>query len=1761
MYEHAEVLHEGPHNRVTRAWRTTDRVPVVIKQLRGAWPAPRELARFRREYDMLVALDGAGAPRPIAFEVHDGVAQIVMEDLPGASLEEVLAERRLSLEESLAIALHAAEAIERAHARDVHHRDINPSNLLVDLPSGAVWLIDFGLSSRVTHGLASPRPLSSLEGTPAYLAPEQTGRMNRAVDARADLYAFGATLYALFAGRPPFVCADLLEYVHAHLAREPASLAALAPTLPSALAELVMTLLRKRPEERYQSAAGVVLDLRRCRDALSAGAIPEGFALVGRGLSARPEFPQDLHGREAELARLTAAFEEVVQGARGVALVSGEPGIGKTSLVFELQRPATVAGARMLQGKFDQFTRDVPFAAVAQALDGFFTDALSGTHAAVDGWRARLLAAVGPNGRVLTDLVPGAEALLGPQPPVDELGPTEAEQRLQETFRRVIGTIAGPGHAVVLFLDDLQWADLPSLRLLETLFRDPQLGHLLLVGAWRDTEVDAAHALVPTLDALRASGARIEPLHLGPLRGTDCERILGHALHAEAAATRELAAVLHAKTGGNPFFLRRLVEELGDSHALHFDRETLTWRWDLAAIRERAVTDNVVTFLRHDLERLSGDARRGLSAAAWIGTRFDLALLGEVTGIAPADLLAALHGAIEHRFVVPLEDDYWDAAAAVGRDFGFAFVHDRIQQAAGELVSAAETARTRLALARAMHRLGAAAAEADVFRIAEHFNAALDLVVDPAERATVVEVNFEAGRRAMQSAAYAPAHRLLEAAATVAGPGLWDTDPALARALHLLAARAAWLVGDVALMRARVDELRARPGSAVDRLDAEWVLIQSQIVRGELHEGITAALAALAAVGVSLPRYPTLEEVRAGLGSALGVIGARTTDDLAALATCDDAVEGAARRMLVGISSASYVVTPNLLPLLSVELVIRTVGKGLTRESSYGFGVFALSLCAGWHLALGYEYGRLALRLLERIPDPAFGGRTRHVLNHFVRAWTEPVRQIYREGSDLARTLLDAGDLEYAGWVFETNAVYGYASGVALDAQVVAQERALTFMRQNKLLAAHEATIQFVQLVRGLRGESADPSRLVGEEYDEDKALAAYRASGYRAGALVLAVCMLSARVIFRDYVGAVEAARLAFEFQDGALAIVYQCSMRVLAAVAELSCLDGLDADARAARLAAVREWRVQVAIAAERSAHNAEHQLALLDAELARAAGDIGTAIERYDHAIARAAAGGFVHDEALAGERAGLFHLGRGSRHIARAYLQEARFAWQRWGATAKVAQLDALHGELLAPAERSVQSPRTFERSTELAGAMLDLDTILKASQAISGEVELDGLLTRAMRILLENVGARKGVLLLRSRGVLAIEAEGLAESDGVELLGGIAFEDGARVPPTIVRRVWRRGAAEVHDDVADAPESALDPYLQRVRPRSVLCAPVQHQGRAMGVLYFENDLSAGAFTEARVRVLEVLAPQVAISVENARLHAAQDRFVPYQFLRSLNRSDIVEVEIGDHAQKEVSVFFSDIRSFTSLIERLPAAEALIFINSYFATAEPAIQGHGGFIDTYLGDGIMALFDAAGSNADDAVAGAIAMQHALGRFNAARLAQGLRAVHTGIGINTGTVMLATLGGGRSLKCGVVGDAVNLAARVEGLTRRYEVGVLISDATLSAMRAPERVGKRRVGRVRVKGREQPLTLYEIIDAEDARSRDARHATLAQHEAAVDAFFARDFAGAQAGFADCLSASPEDPLPLYFLNRLRRLIAEGAGPEWDGVETMTEK
>jgi len=1724
-FDELEVLYEGPRTRVVRA-RGADGATVILKQVAGGWTDPASVDRLRREHDLLRLADAHGAPRAIALHLDD-TPQLALEDHGAVALRDYLPTARAGARAALEIACHLTDAVAAVHARGVLHRDVNPANAIVRPDTREVWLIDFGLASPLPRRRTRAAPVATLEGTPAYLAPEQTSRMNRAVDARADLYSLGATLYELFGGRPPHEADDLIGYAHAHLAAEPPRLEPVVPDLPPATVDLVHTLLRKSPDARYQSAAGLALDLRALRDALDGSGNVE---LRGRVLGERPELPQGLVGREVEIEQLHAAFERARGGDRAVAWVTGAPGVGKTSLVHELVRAVTVAGGRLLEGKLDQLARDVPLAAFCAVLEGFAADVLAGSTDAVERWRRTLDDAVAPNGRVLVDLAPSLGALLGPQPALVELGPTQARRRLEETMRRALGAIATPDQTLVVFLDDLQWADLATLRVIEALFRDPDLAHVLLIGAWRDREVGPDHPLLPTLEAIAEVDTPTTRIDLGPLDRDQVARLLAGGLHASPDAVGGLAAPLFDKTHGNPFFLRRLFEEAAQAGAFTLDEATLTWTSDATAVDALDVAANVVDWLRGALEGLGGDARTCLSAAALLGDRFDLDGLREATGLDDDTIGAAVTAAIDGRFVDPLDDDYWTGGA---RRFRFAFVHDRVQQAAAELLPEDERGALHLAIARG---LDARAAEASPFDVADHYAAALDQVTEPDERRRVLRWHRLAGERALDSAAHGAAHRFFGTASTLCDE--LDAPGEDARRVRELAARAAWLVGDADAMDAHLDRLRADARGVADRLAAEEILVQARIARADLHAALDAALAVLAEAGVPLPREPTQDDVMAAVGATLGRAGGSLEREEV------DPDERARRALLVRIASAAYVAEPNLVPLIACELVQRSVDHGADAHSAYGFGLFSLVLTAGWLLEPGAAQATTALALLDRFEDRAIAGAVQHVVSHYARAWgPDGYRAIYDDNPDVYRALMDVGDLEYAGWAMHMRVVYGLLAGVELGALAEDAERAIAVMRLHDLEAALACTLPLARLIAALRDEAHDPGRLDGDGFDEEATFEALEAVEFRAASLVLSVSAQAARVYLGDPEEARRWTARAMDRHDGAVAIGYQASMRVLGAIATL--------DGDGAAIEGVLPWRAPLAAWAEQSPTHGGASLALFDAEIARARGELLEATRLYDRAVDLAAAGGRIHDQALALERAGLAHLDAGTERVARAYLVEARLGWERWGATAKVRQLDERHGELLAPALRRLRpNAAQSTASISVTGGQLDLESVLKASHAIAEEVELDQLLSRAMRVLLENVGARRAALLLTYRGVLRVEAHAAADGD-VSLR-----EDAERapLPGSLVRRVWRTGEAEVHDDLGAAPGAADDP--DAADGVSALCAPITLHGRPLGVVYFENDLSAGAFTADRVRVLDVLAPTLAVSIRNVRLLEAQSRFVPAQFLRSLGRDDIVDVGLGDHELKEVSILFSDIWGYTPLVEKLDASDALAFLNEYFAHAEPPITGHEGFIDSFVGDGVMALFDAPELNAQHAVTAAVEMHRGLTLFNAQRAAAGATLVRTGIGINTGRVTMSTIGGGSSLKCGVVGDAVNLASRVERLTRRTLSRLLISDQTVSRLSNPGAFGLRRAGRVRVKGRRQPLTIYEVLDAEPASIREPRLATHARYEAALDAYYAGEPTTALDAFTECVSKVPSDPLARRFLQLTETLLREGVPDGWTGIE-----
>jgi len=1445
VYRSIAPLYEGRRSVLFRG-ETDAGEPVLIKQLRGLYPEPTDVAWSRREFDILrsAAVPGVLAARDHTAE--EGRVSLVLEHFDGARLVDLFATERPSVSEVLDVAREVATALTHLHGRGILHKAISPAAVLWNRATREARLIELGSASTASREGAPTSPPADADLH--FIAPELTGRANRAVDHRSDYYALGCVLYWLLTGQPPFTSDDPLDLIHAQVARQAVRPSERTAGVPVGLSRLVMTLLAKRAEDRYQSGDGLLADLAACRGL----AEDTDFAPRARDVARTFRISDRLYGRGPELDLVAAACERMAHGACELLLVTGQPGIGKTVLVHEVLEPTTRHHANLVAGKFDQVNRDVPYASLVQALRQLLLHILGGSPEEVRRWRQRLQHAVGDGGRALTDLIGELELVIGPQPPLEQVPPEDARRRLDLVFRRFMRALAAAEHPVILFLDDLQWADLASLRLVEALVVDPEVTHLLVIGAYRDTEVGPAEPLARMVDTVREEGTRVGLIHLGPLARVDIEALVSDALQGEPAT--DLARVCEAKTVGNPFYLRRFLTGLHTDGLLRF--ESGRWQWDLAAIERQSVTENVVAFMSRQLRRLPAGSLRALQLAACIGTTFDLQTLAALLGASLHEAQLALEPARARDLVHPLDDRYWVGAEdGVTPDFQLAFAHDRVQQAAHEGLTDAEQRAAHLAIGWNLLRTSSERQRARrLFDIVGHLNQGASLISDPAERLEIAELNLAAGKRALASAAYGSAHRCLQVGVGLLGADAWSTAYPLTLDLHVVAAQAAYLATDDTAMDRLVGAVTRHAAMQLDRLRAQEILVYGLIARSELLAAVHKALELLEELGFVLPREPRESDVGAGLGALMARLAKNPPDVIAALPELNDPRVEAARRLMTGVASAAYLTVPPLLPLLAFQLVESTLDDGISRDSAYGFALLALVLAAVKMIDVSYANGKLAMTLLSRWEERSIRVRPTHVFNNMVRFWVDPIRDTL---PDLLRNYadgIDTGDVEYGLWTAHCYCYHLFYAGTQLDrvdSEIVGMTQA---MRRYRQLAPLAVTTPFAQLVAGLRGRSPDASRIAGEHVDESTAMTAHLGSNYRGAVFVLSTCMVMARVFFRRFDEASELARRYAEYRDGATATMHIASLEFYESIAQLSTADPDVARAEASRDA--------LALWASFNPVSFAHWRITIDAEIARVRGDVGAALDGYDEAIAHAARHGLLGDEALINERAALFHLSRGSRRIARTYLLEARQAYERWGASAKVAHLEQAHADMLIGTG-----------SAHAAGASgsgdLDLEALFRASLAVSEELRLESLLHKVVAVSIQNAAATRGFLVVEREQRLVIEVG--IDADEVDLVAaGSPLTGSPELATSVVQYVARTGEQLVLGDAASDRRFSFDPYLQTSGPTSIPCAPLVHKGRRHGTLHLENPRVTGCLPPARLKTIVILAAQAAISIDNAGL---------------------------------------------------------------------------------------------------------------------------------------------------------------------------------------------------------------------------------------------------------------------------------------------------
>ncbi|WP_437971309.1 AAA family ATPase [Sorangium sp. So ce260] len=1468
------VLHLGAGFTVHAASDTPFGAQVAVKEPTGELVTERQEAALDNEFEILRGLSVPGIRKVYGRGVIDGRPVLYLELFDGLTLRRFVAEHRPALRERVEIAASIARALSGLHQAGIIHRDLSGANVLVAPGTREVRIIDLGLGLRGAPLEGSP---AAPAGTLEYMAPEQSGRTRHRLDHRADLYSLGILLYELFVGEPPFVSDDPLDLLHRHLAERPPPPARRDPSVPAPISEIVMALLEKDPDARYQSAEGVVHDLSRCLEELEARAEIAPFALRRADPALALSAPPRLYGRDEELAALRAAFERSAAAAE-IVLIAGYSGIGKTSLVEQLRDEVAAAGGALVAGKCEQYTRTTPYGPFVRALEALAARVLGLPAQEYARRQEAARAAVGDLGQVLLAVMPGLGPLLGEVPGAPVLSGQEAQHRFNHLFSRLLGALLSPERPLVLFLDDLQWIDAASLGLLKHVLGEERQPGLMLLGAYRDNEVDPSHPLRAALADLERRGVPMRTVTLHDLAPAHVGALLADtfAPWAAGADVEQLAAELHRRTQGNPFHLRCALRDLMSAGCIRFSSSEGGWTWEAAALERLAVTESVVELLARKIAELPARTREVLGVAACAGDRAPLPLLGAALSCSAAEVEEALRAAQREGLV--------RAGAGEVR-----FAHDRIHQAACGLLGEEEQRRWHLRLGRLLLAgTRGAGGEAAGFDAADHLGRALDLIDDPAERLQVARLELAAGQRALHAGAPEQARFFLSSGAALLPADAWTALPELASALHRALMEAEFLTARFEAADAIFALLLEREPSPVALADAYYLHIMQRTMQGRYADALLAGRTILGALGFALPASITAAELEQDLGRLEERLRGR---DLRALLDAppvqDERIRKAAR-ICGAMCPTGFFVDPlynGVLGLLSWNIV-------LDAGPCHGLGFpIATTTLIYYMLRNDYRTGeasaRFGMDLAARLDDRLDQGNCAHIYALFTSHWSRPLEDALPVARQAFTSLLESGNLQMAGYTFFSTLGATYEGGARLADVQAEADRALAFARKTNNRHASGAFVVFARLAAALARPDGFAASLDGDGFSEEAHLAQIGENPmalayYHIYKLVLCYLLDAQEDACRHAELATELA----PFITGFLPVV---TANTYASLAWLRRAEAADAAGRAAWLDRVAANQRQLGAWAANAAESFGHRHDLVEAERLRLSGEHWAALDRYDRAIQGAGASGQIHEAALACELAGRHLLALDKPRLAQPYLVEALHGYRRWGARAKVQQLQAMHAPLLRRRSASVSPPSSAPGpttagnvTTEPLSPRLDVGSILKAARAVASEIVLDRLLDQLMRVLLENTGAERGLLLLPRGGELAVAASRRV-GEGEPELGYSA---------AVVSYVERTGEPLVADDAAADPRFA-GTFGAAPGPRSLLCAPLLDRGELVGLVYLENNLTAGAFTQDRLQVTSLLGAQAALSINNALLYATLERKVEERTAELRERNEELE----------------------------------------------------------------------------------------------------------------------------------------------------------------------------------------------------------------------------------------------------------------------------
>lgn len=1441
-----------------------EKKPVIVKMLKKEAADSVEIAKLIHEYEITRELNIEGILKPLKLERSDSAIALVMADAGLEPLKKYVHDNPLDILEFLRLGIKLVQILDQVHQKDIIHGNLNPENILIHPATRDVYITDFSwaIDLKKRNNWISNSSVGSYE----YIAPEQTGRLKVATDQRSDLYSLGVIFYELVTGQLPFQGDTPSQLIYAHLTNKPGPPSKIKPNIPYIISEIIMKLMAKDVEERYWSAYGLYWDLKECVKRLAEGNILDVFSLGQADLISHFRLPDKFYGRIKEQNTIKAVYDQVCKGEAATVLVSGNPGIGKTMLIKQCFRQETLNSGRIITGKFDQLERNIPYAAFADAFRSLVRQLISEGKAELERWKKRILLALGRNAAVITEVIPELEWLIGKQPPVDVLSPKEAENRFFMVFRHFIKVFARKKHPLVLFLDDLQWADLASIHLLNYLSRDEKVNYLLIIGAFRENEVDEKHPLTEMLnESFNNNNSDITLFSLLPLELKHVKEMVTDTFNSEREASAYLAGVLYRKTGGNPFYIRQFLTMAHDEKLLFFDKQEGCWKWDLDTIRKLQPGDDILQLLMKKLERISGPELEILKLAACIGYRFRLETLAAMRGESLRETISRLIPLIQEGLILPLTTS--DTELPV-----FEFLHDRIQQAVYTLTPEEERKKRHLAVGRFLLKTTKQTdLEEKILFIMDHLNNGIDLLVDPSEKLQWADYNLLAGRKAKASAAYASALHYFRIGVTLLPDNAWKRAYQLSYDLHLELAQAEWLSANFQTAEKLFSLIIKQAGSEIERARVYSLKVLLYASAGKYSEAVQTGIKALADLGVKLSLRPSWLDYAREMFWYKWYMWRNKIENLIYLPEMKDPVQVMISELLLRLSSVTISSYPDFYGLVILRAGNHAARYGISDVAPVGF--FGYSFVTANILndyESGEKLGEVCIQLVEKYNKASSKCVIYFVVGAFITHWTQHAKFSLDYLKTALRYGLETGDVLIIGYAHCLLLEIKYLLGTSLDKLLkVVQEKheiarklkhdnlVLNAVIYEKLILAlqQQDTISPTSIAQGFRKENILP--LV--EHDRSSLATFY-------------FCKMQLHYLAGDYQNALLIAQTGLSYYDSILGFLqsaeyyYYYSLVITAIYNKLTFWHKkfywlvLKKNLRK-----LRRW-------AKSCRENFLHKYLLVVAELARLKNKEKQAIFLYNQAIRLAGENGYIQDQALSNELAAKYCLALGQKEAAKTYMLNSYLRYKKWGAIAKANQLkkryyDVLEEEIAweKAADKNSDLINNFLRlpstGTREVASSVELDFVESVVDSISKEADLNKIVENFLNFAIHQTGADRAYLIIERDGELFIEASQDSNFKNATIKN-VFLNDCQELSKAVVRYVFRTLETIILDIGEENSIFAGDPYFAKSGLGSIACFPLLFQGIPFGVLYLENSQMSKVFSKEHLKIVKILFTQIA-----------------------------------------------------------------------------------------------------------------------------------------------------------------------------------------------------------------------------------------------------------------------------------------------------------